>query len=88
MEGFDCRSFLKEELVGVKTGGALFGDRGPLPAERGRVTSRAAGGPFLVPLRMDLLARAVARAGTGGGSSDGCRLIEDAGALKAGLGNE
>lgn len=85
--GLDCWNVLKDEFVGVKTGGALFGERGLFPAEQGRETSSAAGGPFLVPLSIVLLCMFVARGGSGGGSSVGCRLVKDADALDLGFGN-
>ena len=87
MQGLICWSILKDEFVGVKTGGALFGERGGLPTERGRETSRAAGGPFLIPLCIDLLGAVVTRPGTGGGPSEGGCLVEGAAAFKLGGGN-
>ena len=87
MHGLPCWSILKDELVDTKTDGALFGEREPLPAERGRETWSAVGGPFLAPLRIDLLRAFDTRAGTGGGSSDGSRLVEGDALIKLGLGN-
>lgn len=88
MEGFVVSSILKDDAVGVKTGG-LLGERGPLPAERGRETFRAAGGDFLTPLSIDLLGGVVAIEGSGGGDSSTAswRLLNNAGLGKLGLGN-
>ena len=53
-EGLTCWTILKDDSVGVKTGGArLPGEGESSTGESGRTTFRAAGGAFLVPLRME-----------------------------------
>lgn len=82
-------SILEVEAVGKNTGGALLGVRPPLLAGRGRETSRAAGGGFLIPLSIVFRGVVVTMGGSGGGSFVvGYRLPGEGGPLKFGLGNE
>lgn len=88
IDGLVSSSFLKDDSVGVKTGGRLFGERAPFSTERGRETLRAAGGSFLLPLNIVLLDVGVSGAGGGGSCMVGYRLLEGEGPFKLGLGNE
>lgn len=93
MEALTCWTILKDESVGVKTGGArLLGEGESSTGESGLVTFRAVGGPFLIPLRIESrgwlgVGVVVTIIGTGGVS--GIRILEDRfGVLKFGAEGE
>lgn len=83
-------SLVKDDSVGVKTGGAGFGDDALLTGERGLVTFKAVGGAFLLPFRVDLLGVVVIIVGSDGASLTRCfmveyRLLDKIGTLKLGV---
>lgn len=89
-EGLTCCTILNEDSVGVKTTGRLRGEGVSSTGDRGRTTWRAAGGAFLVPLRIESRGRCgvdvvVTIVGIGGVS--GTRILDDRfGVLKLGAG--
>ena len=67
-----------------------MGEGESVTGESGRETLRAAGGPFLVPLSIDLLGVVVTIVGIGGASTTWVltveyRLLEEVGTLKLGV---
>lgn len=94
-EGLTCWTILKDDSVGVNTGGAcLQGERESSTRESGRTILTAAGGAFLVPLRIesrDLFGVGVVVTMVEIGGASGIRtLLEDDrfGVLKLGGGGE